>query len=392
MVYSEDPKPVVCLVSCLLGVDDSHSLFLADMITNLGYPLQLICPGEIPTALAAREIKQYRLPLPTHNFEYGSGLFNLCAGLWQRLKNSVAAYKQLIKFCPEIVICIQPDSWLVAILAKKRLHNKVVVDLREIYEDRAAAFPGFLSPLVRRMVRSSLHAMTKSTDEIIHVSQARQGFYEYLGKPGIILSVFPSLEVMTNQKRANDGRIEIVHVGGLRWSYASEELLEAIPIVVKQEPSARFIVIGAVRSKLKNFSLMKELEDTGNLVTIDHLPHDEVISRLFKCDIGLSFVLPIDQTHRLAMPRKLFEYLAAGIPVVASDVPSLREIVAASECGVLVDARSPESIAQGILLLCNDPALRRKLGNNGQQAARQFFNAENEKAKMELLLDRLAST
>jgi glycosyltransferase involved in cell wall biosynthesis len=392
IVNNEKAKPVTCLVSCLLGMDDSHSQFLADTITSLGYPLQLICPGEIPTTLIERNIRQYRLPLPTHNFEYGSSLLNLCAGLWQRLRNSVTAYKQLIRIRPGVVFCIQPDSWLIATLAKKRLHNKVIEDLREIYEDRAAAFPGFLNPLVRRIVRSSLLAMAQSTDEIIHVNKARQQFYGYLGKPGKVISVFPSLKEMTKHESVNDGKIDIVHAGGLRWSYASEEFLEAIPIVLKQEPKARFIVIGAARSKLKNISLMKELEDSGDLVLINHIPHDEVMRKLRKCDIGLSLVLPIDQTHILAMPRKLFEYLAAGIPVVASDVPPLREIVAENECGVLVDARSPENIAQGILSLCEDPILRRKLGSNGQQSARQIFNAESEKAKIESLLDQLTAS
>jgi glycosyltransferase involved in cell wall biosynthesis len=381
----------ICILSCLLGMDDSHALFYAEEISALGYPLQLICPGVVPASLAGANVKQIQLPLPTHHFEYGSNVFNLLAGLWERYRNSVIAYRMLLKMKPDILFCSQPDSWMVAIKAKRVLHNKVVVDLKEIYEDRSSAFPKGLQPQVRKMIRGQLERLAIDTDEIIHVSKARQDHFSYLGKPGIVISIFPDLaEIQPAAMKEHRGTINIIHAGGLRWSYASEQYLEAISMLSKEYPQTHFIVIGAQRSKLKNAALLDELIAQGVVEAIEYLPHAEVMEMMQKCDIGVNLVLPIDQTHILAMPRKLFEYLAAGIPVVAADVPTIREVVEGSQCGLLVDPESAESIAEGIRSLLDDPLLRHIMGENGRSAAELYYNKEAESRKITSLLERLS--
>jgi glycosyltransferase involved in cell wall biosynthesis len=380
----------ICILSCLLGMDDTHSYFYADAISSAGYPLVLICPGEIPATLAGRKITHTPLHLPDRHFEYNAKWVDLLTGLWQRWKNSQVAYRQLLNLKPEVVFCSQPDSWWVAVQAKRRLHNRVVVDLKEIYEDRASAFPSFLDGWVRKWIRSTLKQLIKSTDEIIHVSKSRQEYYDYLGRPGVVISVFPKLSAtLPLRTRPENGQIRVIHAGGLRWSYASDQFLEAIPLVLSEMKDVHFVVYGSDRSELKNRNLMQQLISDEHLEIIPYLPHDELMETMPNFDIGLNLVLPIDQTHLLAQPRKLFEYLGAGVPVVASDVPTIREVVVENGCGVLVDAASPESIAKGILLLAQNEELRMKLGANGRRAAELKFNEDNERVKLLKLIESL---
>lgn len=83
-----------------------------------------------------------------------------------------------------------------------------------------------------------------------------------------------------------------------------------------------------------------------------------------------------------ALPIKMFEYMAAGIPVIASDFPLWRSIVESAECGVCVDPLNPKAIAQAIDALLANPALSIKMGMSGRQAVLDRFNWGIEEKKL----------
>ena len=337
--------------------------------------------------MSAYEIHHHFIPLPTRNFDFNSSYLNVLCGLFQRFRNSIIALFFLIKEKPDICICIQPDSWLLSVFGKLFLKNRVVVDLREIYEDRAPAFPVILQPFFRKLLRFVFRLLSKFTDEIIHVSEARQAHYSYLLKPGIVISPFPQLEYYPKHRESSKGsEVSIVHAGSLRWGYASVQFIESIPIILQEAPNVKFVVIGGTSSEISNMQLIDRLIDNGKLILIPRISHEKVINILLQSDIGISLVLPLDQTHILAMPRKIFEYLAAGLPVVAANVPTLKEIIESSNCGVLVDPSSPESIAQGVLRLITNNSLRKEFGENGRMSCENKYNWNNESKKLQNLL------
>jgi glycosyltransferase involved in cell wall biosynthesis len=384
--------PKIGMVSCLFDLDDSQSLLYAKTIAAWGFDLVTICPGNIPSGLAQYSIEHHQVPSPSHHFDISSSFLNLLGGIFQRIRNSMIVLFFLLKTKPDICICIQPDSWLISIICKFFLHNRVVVDLREIYEDRAPAFPERIQPFIRRSFRMAFKILSRYTDEIIHVSGARQAHYSYLSKSGVVISPFPIMENYPDYKTDYESHEVIaVHAGSLRWGYASDQFLAAIPIILRQASNIKIIVIGGITSELKNKEILDEQVKQGNLAIISRIPHEEVIKILLRSDIGINLVLPLDQTHILAMPRKLFEYMAAGIPVVAADVPTLRNIVESSECGLLVDPTSPQSIAEGIIKLASEQELRKKMGYNGRKKCENLYNWEIESQKLRNLLISVCS-
>ncbi|RFQ09411.1 glycosyltransferase, partial [Pseudomonas sp. ATCC 13867] len=72
--------------------------------------------------------------------------------------------------------------------------------------------------------------------------------------------------------------------------------------------------------------------------------------------------------HINAQPNKLFEYMAAGIPLIASDFRLWREIVKKYDCGILVDPESPEHIANAVLEILENPQRSTEMGANGKRA------------------------
>ncbi|MEK6721634.1 MAG: glycosyltransferase [Chloroflexota bacterium] len=111
-------------------------------------------------------------------------------------------------------------------------------------------------------------------------------------------------------------------------------------------------------------------------------------------DVGVMPIAPSTLNHRLSTPNKLFECLAAGVPVVASDFPGMREIVLAdpdAPLGALVDPLDPAAVAAGIRVLLDlDPDAVAVLRRRCADAARERWNWERESAALIALYGDLA--
>ena len=79
-----------------------------------------------------------------------------------------------------------------------------------------------------------------------------------------------------------------------------------------------------------------------------------------------------------SLPVKMFEYMAAGLPVIASDFPLWRDIIDGAECGVLVDPLDTDAIAQAMDALIRDPARAQTMGQRGRRAVLTRYNWEQE--------------
>jgi len=94
--------------------------------------------------------------------------------------------------------------------------------------------------------------------------------------------------------------------------------------------------------------------------------------------------------HRTALPTKLFEYLAAGVPVIASDFPLWKRIIVDHDCGVLVDQASPSEVAKAVRRYADDPDLLTRHSTNARQLAETTFNWSNESNALVAFYDRLS--
>ena len=114
---------------------------------------------------------------------------------------------------------------------------------------------------------------------------------------------------------------------------------------------------------------------------LGHLDRGGIAGVMERAFAGLVTLLPT-ASYREALPVKMFEYMAAGIPVIASDFPLWRDIVEGSRCGLCVDPRDPAAIAAAIDHLAAHPRQAREMGANGRRAVLARYNWENEEAKL----------
>jgi len=110
---------------------------------------------------------------------------------------------------------------------------------------------------------------------------------------------------------------------------------------------------------------------------LGQLNRAQIKQLMSRASAGLVLYLPEEQ-NLCAMPHKLFEYMAAGIPVIASDFPLWRELLAGVDCAVFVDPRKPEAIADAIQYLLTHPTEAERMGRCGLEAVRTEYNWDSQ--------------
>lgn len=131
----------------------------------------------------------------------------------------------------------------------------------------------------------------------------------------------------------------------------------------------RFIVAGGHMPETRN------LESWGFLDRLN-------VHKVLDCSMVGIVTLHPTPAYLPSLPVKMFEYMAAGIPVIASDFPLWRQIVTEADCGVLVDPLNPRAIAEAVDYFLSHPAEAERLGRNGRQAVEQRYNWSSEARKL----------
>ena len=115
---------------------------------------------------------------------------------------------------------------------------------------------------------------------------------------------------------------------------------------------------------------------------IGFVPRSEIFKYIKNSDIALHLYQPIPWFTESKASSSFFEYMAASLPIVASDFAGFRSIIEENKCGVTVDPTNAEEIAEKIVYLLRNPALAKELGENGRHAFELKYNWDIEEKKL----------
>jgi glycosyltransferase involved in cell wall biosynthesis len=157
--------------------------------------------------------------------------------------------------------------------------------------------------------------------------------------------------------------------GGLTLGYVGNlypgKGMEMIAKLAERLPGFRFQVIGGSQPETARW---RGRVGAANVVFHGHVPHAEAQARMRACDILLApfqRAVWIGDEHaeigRWMSPLKIFEYMASGRPMIASDLPVLREVLRHGANALLVDPEDPEAWVRAIEMLVADQELRHRL-------------------------------
>jgi glycosyltransferase involved in cell wall biosynthesis len=124
-------------------------------------------------------------------------------------------------------------------------------------------------------------------------------------------------------------------------------------------PDTALVIVGDGDAKMRIQAEARTLPYGRRIHFLAGLPPDEIPAWTAAADVAVMPIQPSTLNHRLTTPTRLFDAMGAGVPVVASDLPGMSEIVGETGIGVLVDPTSPDAIAAGINEILDAPPERR---------------------------------
>jgi glycosyltransferase involved in cell wall biosynthesis len=128
----------------------------------------------------------------------------------------------------------------------------------------------------------------------------------------------------------------------------------------------------------------------NQVIDLGHINRTEVKEVLSRSMAGLVLFKP-EPNNINAQPNKMFEYMSAGLPVIASDFPLWKEIVEGNNCGICIDALKVEEITNAINWIMEHPAEAEQMGKNGRRAVEDKYNWEPEGKKLISIYQQLLS-
>ncbi|MBE7366263.1 glycosyltransferase [Ramlibacter pallidus] len=183
---------------------------------------------------------------------------------------------------------------------------------------------------------------------------------------------YPMMDELAPPPEGPDGeRRGFCYVGGISAIRSAREMVEACALAGQPLVVAGPMETQALAASLQALPGWKHVDYRGQLSRAD------VAAVLARSIAGLVLFHP-EPNHVNSQPNKLFEYMSAGLPVIASDFPMWKDIVERYDCGVCVDPCDPRAIAAAMSALAADPERARRMGANGRRAVLEKFNWERE--------------
>lgn len=358
--------------------DDDVRIFLKECraLADAGYDVQLVAPGD-----ASRDVDGVRVvsvPRPKSRLERATRT------MW-------ALYRASTRLKPRIYHFHDPELIPLALFLKIR-GACVVYDVHEDLP-RQILDKDWIHPLLRRPIATLAAAAEwiagQAMDAIVTVTPTIAG--RFPRDRTVIVHNYPmvadeppdSVSVPYARRPPT-----VAYVGGITEPRGVRQMVAAMAEVSsRHEP--RLVLAGRAYPAALEIDLAK-VPGWERVTMAGWLDRGAVATLLGDARIGIVTFLPLANNVE-GYPTKLFEYMAAGLPVIASDFPGWRAIVASADCGLLVDPTDTTAIAAAIDRLLDHPQEAEAMGRRGRRAATMTYDWATERDALLSLYRRLVA-
>jgi len=287
-----------------------------------------------------------------------------------------------------------PTSFAASRLAKK-MDAKIVYDVHDLYIETINQFFPARAPLWKKMIFRVLVTSMKAVGTIwerrfirgaslvvtTNLNYARYLSDRYRISHTKVVANYPEYkEVGKSRKlyevlRVSPGKGLVVYHGMLNRGRS----LELIVGSAQYFDDRNILVIignGPLEGVLR--TLVSERKLSQKVKFLGHVPYEELFSYTSAATLGLMLIEHINLSKKYATANKVTEYMACGVPVLASDSPENRRIIAEAECGFVRDFHSERELGEFINQITREKAELATLGRNGREAVKGKFNWEHQ--------------
>ena len=303
--------------------------------------------------------------------------------------NLFKVFREAIRYKPDLIITHNSIPGLAAILAKKVTKVPVVIDMTDlIFEYLSSYGESIWSCQLQRIGSKMENYVLHESDKIITISRTMKKLLinngvqpekvdvVYDGVKTDIFRPHPEEARMLREKYAEGFENIVMHHGVIDPQDNPEIIVEAAAHVIKEHPSTMFWIIGEgaaipdIKKKARKQGLEKQFFFSG------WIPFEYVPQFISASDLGL-VILPDVSSARIRVTLKGFEYWACGKPIIASDLPALREIVEPWKTGLLYKPNDPKDLAEKTCMLLNDKPLSARMGEAGRKLVNRQYSWNN---------------
>jgi glycosyltransferase involved in cell wall biosynthesis len=263
-----------------------------------------------------------------------------------------------------------PAAWLLARVARARL----VYDAHELYTLREPDPPR----VHRTVTRGCEGLLARRADAVVTVDDEIAAELQRLLRlpacPSVVLNCPPIETAVGLAPTSRSDHLRAVYQGAMGPGRSLDDLLAAALAAPDIELTIR--VAGADRAALRAAVAQHGLGDRVRVV--DPVSPDVLVAVLREFDVGLIIDRPVTPNNEFALPNKLFEYLMAGLAVVAPALPSLSRMIEHEHVGLTFPPGQPDRLGERLMRLANDRPLLERLRANARTAALGHLNAESQ--------------
>ena len=337
-------------------------------LARAGYEVVLIIPHDRHQQVDG--VKIHALAPARNRWRRLSGL------IWRMYGAALAEQAQIYHF---------HDPELIPLGLLLKLHRKkVIYDVHEDYagslltnarKDIAARFRKTASKMVRLFELAGARCFDGLVTATPFIAGNFSKFTPALVQNYPLIGELAAASGPTYPQRAN----QICYVGGLSALRGVREMVQAAGLL-SPDYGSRLYLAGEFTDR----QFLEELRQSPAWGKVNHLgllSRAGVAALLAQARVGLVLFHP-GPNNTNSQPNKLFEYMSAGLPVIASDFPRWREIIAKIQCGLVVDPLQPEAIAAAITWMFDHPGEAEAMGQRGQRAVAEIFNWDQEARKL----------
>jgi len=366
----------VCILTTVHPVRDTRIFHKqAKTLVRAGYDVTLIARHSRDEMIDG--IRVFALPEPQNR------LTRMFGQTWRVFRLALRQQADVYHFH-------DPELLLVGVLLKLLTRAKVIYDVHEDVPQQILS-KTWLPVVLRHLVSIAFglfeRAAARWFSAVVPATEGVEEHFEH--RELVVVHNYPDLGLIDGAEPAErgNGKASLVYIGGITRLRGAEEMLQAVGIVAKRFP-VRLSLIGGFHPP-QFADIVRNRPEWEHVSYFGWRPAPEVYGVLRAADIGLVCLHPISR-HQVALPVKLFEYMAVGIPVIASNFPLWREILEGNRCGLTVDPLDRQAIADAICYLIEHPDEAQEMGRNGRCAVEEKYNWEQEAEKLVALYRRIS--
>lgn len=259
-------------------------------------------------------------------------------------------------------------------LKLKRKGKKVIFDSHEDVPSQILDkdwIPFFLRRIISKSYKAYESYAVRRIDAVIAATPHIAKQFKGRAKKVEIINNYPKLDDIVFHDRPFTEREKIVcYAGGIGEIRGENVMVEALKGV-----DADLLLAGEREGGPVTDSEYKRIRYLGRI------SRKEVNELYGRSRAGLLLYQPA-QNHFEAQPIKMFEYMAAGLPFVASNFPLWKRIVEENGCGICVDPQDVEAVREACGKLVSDPEMGQRMGRAGYKAVMDKYNWKNEEQRL----------